>query len=63
MRPGVRELLDEINDRLVRYERALNEIAKMEPSKVADGFVTGPAAMLMACKRIAAMALKKGHST
>lgn len=51
-------LLDEINSQLCRYKVALEEIAKMKPERVAEGFVTGPASLFMASQRIAREALK-----
>ena len=46
-------------DRMDVLEAALREIKDMKSEIVADGFVTGPAAMLAACKRVAREALRK----
>lgn len=47
--------------RIERLESALREIAKMKPSRIADGLVHGPALLLANCQRVARAALKQSN--
>ena len=44
--------------RVAELEEALNNIKKLRPERVAEGFITGPAALIAQAKAIARAALK-----